>query len=154
MIQLIKQFFKTHLSILLLLFIVLATLTGCTAISQGMLNPAGFIATAERKLFFNTLALMLIVVLPVIVMSLTFVYHYRLKNTLAEYQPNWHHSFFLEGLLWGIPCAIIFVLAVLTWKKTHELDPYRKILPTQQTVFHVQVIALPWKLLFIYPTIM
>lgn len=124
-------------------------LAGCQNV--GMLNPKGVIAFEERKLFFDTLALMLIVVLPVIVMSITFIYHYQVSHRIRDYKPNWSHSYFLESLWWGIPCAIIFILAVLTWKKTHELDPYNKITGTTQAPLLIQVIALPWKWLFIYP---
>ena len=88
-----------------------------------MLSPKGLIADEERKLFFDTLALMLIVVLPVIIMSFTFVFHYRASHRIRDYKPNLSHSVFLESLWWGIPCVIIVVLAILTWKKTHELDP-------------------------------
>ncbi len=61
------------------------------------------------------------------------------------------HNFYLEVLWWGIPCVIILVLAIMTWKKTHELDPYRPIAGQAQKPLLVQVIALPWKWLFIYP---
>jgi cytochrome o ubiquinol oxidase subunit 2 len=125
-------------------------LTSCSGPMIGMLDPKGIIAHEERKLFFDTLALMLIVVLPVIVMSFTFVYHYRASHRLSEYKPNWSHSHFLESLWWGIPCVIIFILAILTWKKTHSLDPYRIIVPNQEPIL-IEAIALPWKWLFIYP---
>jgi len=127
------------------------SLTGCKANSVGLLNPKGVIAYEERKLFFDTLALMLIVVLPVIVMSFTFVYHYQVSHRTKDYKPNWSHSYFLESLWWGIPCAIIFVLAVITWKETHKLDPYNRIPGHHQEPMLIQVIALPWKWLFIYP---
>jgi len=126
-------------------------LTGCSVNQLGMLNPQGPVAFLERRLFFNTLALMLIVVLPVIVMSITFVYHYRASHPRRDYKPNWSHSYFLETLWWGIPCFIIVVLAVLTWKKTHELDPYQKIQTSSKPPLLIQAIALPWKWLFIYP---
>lgn len=125
-------------------------LTGCKGHIVGVLDPKGLIAYEERRLFFDTLAMMLIVVLPVIVMSFTFVYHYQVSHRIKEYKPNWSHSVFLETLWWGIPCIIIFVLAVLTWKKTHELDPFKTITSNQPPLL-VQVIALPWKWLFIYP---
>ncbi len=138
----------------LLMWLLLVTgclaLAGCQWHMVGVLNPKGIVAYEERKLFFNTLALMLIVVLPVIVMSFTFVYHYQVSHRVKEYKPNWSHSIFLESLWWGIPCIIIFVLAILTWKRTHELDPYRSI-TGQKTSLLIQVIALPWKWLFIYP---
>lgn len=131
--------------------IILFSLTACKDHIDGMLNPKGYIAYEERKLFFDTLALMLIVVLPVIVMSLTFVYHYRVSHRVRDYKPNWSHSYFLESLWWSIPCVIIVILAVLTWKKTHELDPYHKIMGHDESPLIIQVIALPWKWLFIYP---
>lgn len=139
---------------ILLCFIMLAAMLGLTACSgavDGMLNPKGIIALEERKLFFDTLALMLIVVLPVVVMSITFVYHYRVSHKIRDYKPHWSHSYFLESLWWGIPCVIIVILAVLTWKKTYELDPYKKITGHEEAPLLVQVIALPWKWLFIYP---
>lgn len=136
---------------LIVALVTIFTLTGCTEHLVGMLNPQGLIATEERKLFFDTLALMLIVVLPVIIMSFTFVYHYQVSHRIKEYKPNWSHSYFLETLWWGIPCVIITVLAVLTWKKTYELDPYSKIAGLNQPPLLIQAIALPWKWLFIYP---
>jgi len=131
--------------------LVILCLAGCKGHVVGILNPKGIVAYEERKLFFDTLALMLIVVLPVIVMSFTFVYHYQASHRVKEYKPNWSHSFFLESLWWGIPCVIILVLAILTWKKTHELDPYNRITGLNQSPLLIQVIALPWKWLFIYP---
>ncbi len=126
-------------------------LPGCSVIQLGVLNPQGLIAYEERRLFFNTLALMLIVVLPVIVMSLTFLYHYRASHPRRDYKPNWSHSLFLESLWWGIPCIIITVLAIITWIETHKLDPYRRIQSSTKPPLLVQAIALPWKWLFIYP---
>lgn len=126
-------------------------LSGCNEHIVGMLNPKGIIAYEERKLFFDTLALMLIVVLPVIVMSFAFIYHYQVSHRVRDYKPNWSHSFFLEALWWGIPCIIIFVLALLTWKKTYELDPTKPIPSFNESPMFIQVIALPWKWLFIYP---
>lgn len=131
--------------------LILLSLSGCEAHFIGMLNPKGIIAFEQRKLFFDTLALMLIVVLPVIVMSITFVYHYQLSHHIRDYKPNWGHNFYLEILWWGIPFVIILVLGIMTWKKTHELDPYRRIAGHDQKPMLVQVIALPWKWLFIYP---
>jgi cytochrome o ubiquinol oxidase subunit 2 len=127
------------------------SLSGCKTHFIGLLNPKGIIAYEERKLFFDTLALMLIVVLPVIIMSLTFVYHYQVSHRIRDYKPNWGHNFYLEILWWGIPCVIILILSIMTWKKTHELDPYRRIPGYDQKPLLVEVIALPWKWLFIYP---
>lgn len=143
-----KRFVKSLLYVLG--FLTLLTLTGCKEQFIGMLNPKGLIAYQERKLFFDTLALMLIVVLPVIVMSLVFVFHYQVSHRVRDYKPNWSHSYFLETIWWAIPCVIIIILAILTWQKTHELDPYQPIAGHDQPLL-VQAIALPWKWIFIYP---
>jgi cytochrome o ubiquinol oxidase subunit II len=141
------------LAALLLLLFSLFSLAGCQMQYSGMLSPKGLIAYEERKLFFDTLALMLIVVLPVIVMSITFVYHYQQSHKIRDYMPDWSHNYFLEALWWCIPCAIIVILSFLTWKKTHQLDPYKAIITPHQTLplLSVKVIALPWNWLFIYP---
>ncbi len=130
---------------------MLFSLTGCKEHFTGILNPKGLIAYEQRKLFFDTMALMLIVVLPVIIMSITFVYHYQESHRVRDYKPNWSHNLYLEILWWGIPCVIILVLGITTWKKTHELDPYHRIPGHDEKPLLVQVIALPWKFLFIYP---
>src|SRR5579862_2857852 len=140
---------KVTLTSWLVVIIACFLLVGCKGHLVGILNPKGIISHEERTLFFNTLALMLIVVLPVIVMSFTFVYHYQVAHRIKTYRPNWSHSLFLEALWWGIPIIIICVLAVLTWKKTYELDPYHRIVSNEP--LQIQAIALPWKWLFIYP---
>jgi cytochrome o ubiquinol oxidase subunit 2 len=126
-------------------------LSGCTGNYLGVLNPKGIVAFEERKLLFDTLSLMLIVVIPVIIMSIAFVYHYQVSHRIRDYKPHWSHSHFLETIWWVIPCVIVVILGVITWKKTHELDPYQKIATTNQEIIDIEVIALPWKWLFIYP---
>jgi cytochrome o ubiquinol oxidase subunit 2 len=147
------QTFRWLLKIALIISgsLALLFLSGCKEHFIGMLNPKGIIAYEQRKLFFDTLALMLIVVLPIIIMSITFVYHYQVSHRTRDYKPNWGHNFYLEVLWWGIPCVIILALGIMTWKKTHELDPYRPIAGQSQKPMLIQVIALPWKWLFIYP---
>ena len=47
------------------------------------------------------------------------------------------------------PTLIVIVLAVFLWRDTHRLDPYR---PLAGKPLEVQVVAMDWKWLFIYPT--
>lgn len=144
-----------HLLLLALGLACVLTLSGCAMHMDGMLDPKGFIAYQERRLFFDTLALMLIVVVPVIIMSFAFVFHYRASHRLEDehsYKPNWSHSYFLETLWWGIPCVIIVILGIMTWIKSHTLDPYRTLsIDNNEPPLLVQAIALPWKWIFIYP---
>jgi cytochrome o ubiquinol oxidase subunit 2 len=116
-------------------------------------EPAGTVAAKERNLMTITLLLSVFVVVPVFVMTFLIVWRYRAGNAKAkgrEYKPNWDRQRSVEAIWWGIPCFIILILAVITWRGTHELDPYRALSSSKKPLT-VQVVALQWKWLFIYP---
>ena len=145
---------KTLRGLLLLPAIVL--LTGCNAV---LLNPSGDIASQQRDLIIISTLLMLIIIVPVIVLTLLFAWRYRKSNTAATYAPDWNHSTKLELMIWGAPLLIIIALGALTWISTHTLDPYRPLqrLDSERDIapgvkpLVVEVVALDWKWLFIYP---
>lgn len=116
-----------------------------------LLNPQGRIAVAEKDLLIDALLLMLIVVIPVMILTLIIAWRYRAKNTKAEYLPTWCHSNVIEAICWGVPLAIIITLATMTWISTHKLDPYKSIVIKGKKTLTIQVVALNWKWLFIYP---
>jgi cytochrome o ubiquinol oxidase subunit 2 len=116
-----------------------------------LLEPKGIVAAEELNILIICVALMLVVVIPVIVMSFIFAYKYREKNTSATYKPEWAHSVTLEIIWWTIPCIIIAILGVITWKTSHSLDPFKPIARNDKQTITVQVMALEWKWLFIYP---
>lgn len=118
--------------------------------SIAVLNPKGIIALKERNLIYLSLALMLVVVIPVFALTIGIAWKYRADNTKADYQPDWDHSNLLEFIWWAFPMLIITVLAVVTWNSSHELDPYRALQSGVKPVT-IQVVALQWKWLFIYP---
>ena len=115
-----------------------------------VLNPAGIIAEKEKNLIVIVTLLMFIVVIPVFALTIFIAYTYRESNTKATYSPDWDHNRILELLWWGIPCAIIFVLSIFAWQSSHDLDPY-KPLNSNTSPITIDVIALDWKWLFIYP---
>lgn len=115
-----------------------------------VLSPAGSIGLAERDLMVHATLLMLIVVVPVVALAIFIAWHYRAGNTEATYRPNWEHSKMEELIWWSIPFEIVLVLSALTWTSTHELDP-GKALAMQGEPLTIQVVALDWKWLFIYP---
>lgn len=122
-------------------------LSGC---SSGILDPKGSIGVQEKHLIAISTWAMLIVVIPVIFLSLYFAWKYRATNKSAEYRPSWAHSTTIEIVIWTIPTIIIAYLAYLTWVTSHSLDPY-KPLESSTPPLEVQVVALDWKWLFIYP---
>jgi len=62
-------------------------------------------------------------------------------------------------VIWSAPLLIIIALGALTWISTHTLDPYRPLqqidaehrIPAGTQPLTVEVVALDWKWLFIYP---
>jgi cytochrome o ubiquinol oxidase subunit 2 len=93
---------------------------------------------------------MTIVVIPVFVLVPLFAWRYRRKNPRAQYRPHWAFSGPLEIAIWGIPVAVVGVLAYLVVTRETLLDPYAA-LPSEKPALEVQVIGLNWKWLFIYP---
>ncbi len=115
-----------------------------------MFDPKGTIGLEERNLMIVAALLMLVVVIPVFVMTFVFAWRYRADNEKAEYTPTWDHDIRYELAWWAFPIAIIIVLAVITWQSSHALSPYRPIAGSVPPV-PVDVVALDWKWLFIYP---
>jgi cytochrome o ubiquinol oxidase subunit 2 len=125
-------------------------MSGCTL---ELLDPKGSVGEQERHLILIALGVMLLVVAPVIVLTLVFFWRYRETNTAAKYSPKWAHSTKIEVVVWTIPVIIVVSLAVMIWETTHKLDPYRPIEPVvaDKPPVRVEVVALNWKWLFIYP---
>jgi cytochrome o ubiquinol oxidase subunit 2 len=130
--------------------LALATLLPLAGCHMELFNPKGDIGAQEKTLILVALGLMLLVVIPVIALTLFFAWRYRASNTGATYAPKWSHSNAIEAVVWSIPCVIVAVLAVLIWRTTHSLDPYRPLASREKPV-QVEVVALNWKWLFIYP---
>lgn len=115
-----------------------------------VLNPKGIIALKQRNLIVITTLLMLIVVVPVFIMTCYFSWKYRADNTKAKYTPEADRHLGIEIAWWSIPFAIVIVLGVITWKSCLDLDPFKPV-ETGAKPIKIQVVALQWKWLFIYP---
>jgi cytochrome o ubiquinol oxidase subunit 2 len=123
------------------------TLSGCT---QGVLDPKGPIAWGERQILFNSLGIMLAIVIPTILGTLAVAFWYRASNRRARYRPDFEYSGRLELLVWSIPAMTVLLVGGVAWVGAHDLDPRKAISSTVKPVT-VQVVSLDWKWLFIYP---
>ena len=140
----------------LLLLSATLPLAGCNTV---LLSPSGYIAQQQGNLLVVSTLLMLLIIVPVIVLIILFAWRYRKSNTAAIYEPDWDHSTRLELIIWGAPLLIIIVLGTITWISTHKLDPYRALthidadrpIAAGTKPLIVEVVALDWKWLFIYP---
>jgi cytochrome o ubiquinol oxidase subunit 2 len=122
-------------------------LGGCT---EGVLDPKGPIALAERQILINALGIMLAIVIPVILATLGFAFWFRASNERARYRPDFTYSGRLELLVWSIPGMTVLLVGGVAWIGAHDLDPGKPISSTVKPV-NVQVVSLDWKWLFIYP---
>lgn len=115
-----------------------------------VLFPKGIIALEERNLLFIIQALMLLVIIPVYTLTFIFSWIYRADNPKGNYDPDLVDNVIAEYIWWGIPCIMVLIVAILTGVKTHQLDPFKSV-ESKNKEMTIQVVALQWKWLFIYP---
>jgi cytochrome o ubiquinol oxidase subunit 2 len=116
----------------------------------GVLDPRGPIASQELLLLINSTAIMLVVVVPVILATLGFAWWYRSSNPRAGRSPDESFEGRIEFVVWSIPALIVILLGGVIWIGSHQLDP-RAPIPADTKPLQVEVVALDWKWLFIYP---
>lgn len=131
-----------------LALLIASGLSGCS--DWVLFNSKGEIGIAQRDLIITAVGLMLIVVIPAILLTFVFAWKYRASNKNAKYTPDWAHSTKVEIVVWGVPLLIIFTLAIIVWKSTHALDPFKPLESDRQPVV-IDVIATDWKWVFVYP---
>lgn len=122
-------------------------LSGC---HYAVLSPAGPVAAGDRMIMLDSLAIMLVIVVPTVIATLAVGWWFRASNRRARYRPAFTYSGRLELLTWSIPALVIFFLGGVAWISAHLLDPARP-LPSRVPPLEVQVVSLDWKWLFIYP---
>jgi cytochrome o ubiquinol oxidase subunit 2 len=115
-----------------------------------LFNTKGFIADRQRNFIIFTMLLSMTVIIPVFTLLFVFAYKYRESKPRGKYTPDTDHNLLAEIIWWGVPCCLILLLGIITWNSAHTLDPYRPLVSDKKPI-SVQVIALDWKWLFIYP---
>jgi cytochrome o ubiquinol oxidase subunit II len=128
--------------------LVASPLAGCS----GVLDPAGPVGAAQLLILIDSVAIMLTIVVPVIVAVAAFAYWFRASNSRAFYWPDWEFSGHLELIVWSIPALVVVVLGGVAWFGSRDLEPSRPLpLAANTKALDIQVVALDWKWLFIYP---
>src|ERR1700734_2042772 len=118
--------------------------------NEGVLDPRGPVGKAERVILYDSTAIMLAVVIPVIVLTLVFAWWFRARNSRARYRPDWEFSGRIEMIIWSIPALVILFLGGIAWTGSHDLDPP---VPLQESTapLDIEVVSFDWQWLFIYP---
>ncbi len=127
--------------------ILTLALGGC---ETGVLDPKGPVGEGDATILMNAVAIMLVIVVPTILLAFWMAWRYRASNTSATYRPQWAYSGRIEAVVWSIPILTIMFLGGVIWIGCVRLDPF-KPLPSKEPALEVQVVALDWKWLFIYP---
>jgi cytochrome o ubiquinol oxidase subunit 2 len=127
-----------------------ATMLVAACQPAGVLDPQGPIASQEQLLLINSTAIMLVVVVPVILATLGFAWWYRSSNPRAFRSTDEGYEGRTEFVTWSIPVLIVILLGGVIWIGSHQLDP-RAPIPGKADPLRVEVVALDWKWLFIYP---
>src|SRR5262249_22010719 len=111
----------------IVLSVAVGALGGC---SQGVLDPKGPIAAAERLILFNSLVIRRALVIPAILAPLAVAFGFRSSNSRARYLPAFQYSGRLEMLVWSIPAMTVLLVGGVAWVGSHDLDPHKPIVST------------------------
>lgn len=115
-----------------------------------LFNPKGPIAGEQHILLVYTAILLLIVAVPTLLLLYSVAWKYRESNHKATYDPDARHGKLLIGSMWAVPTLFMLLMAFIMWPATHKLEPRRSIASDAQPLT-IQVIAMRWKWIFIYP---
>jgi cytochrome o ubiquinol oxidase subunit 2 len=121
--------------------------TGC---EPGILPSQGLVGKGDTQILIDSLAIMLVIVVPTILATLAFAWWFRSSNLNARRRPDFVYSGKIEMITWSIPLMTIMLLGGVAWLGSHKLDPAEP-LASHDPVLNVQVVSLDWKWLFIYP---
>jgi cytochrome o ubiquinol oxidase subunit II len=127
-----------------------AVLLPTFARADSILAPVGPVGRGDTIILLDSLAIMLAIVVPTMIVTLAFAWWYRASNTRAVYRPDFTYSGKLELVVWSIPTLTIFFLGGVIWVGSHMLDPFEP-LPSTAKPLEIEAVSFDWKWLFIYP---
>jgi cytochrome o ubiquinol oxidase subunit 2 len=142
-----KAIWLTFFGLAALGLLVAALLRGHDVI---LFNPKGLIAGEQRRLMVVSTLIMLGFCVPVLTVLYFFAWKYRETNEKAHYNPHAGRGKWSVLAVWGMPIIIMLILASIMIPATFRLEPQDRI-ASGKPPLTIQVVALRWKWLFIYP---
>jgi cytochrome o ubiquinol oxidase subunit II len=115
-----------------------------------LFNPKGPVAHEETKLTIFSIVVLMAVAGPSVALLYFTAWKYRESNPKASHDPEMQSGKLFTVAAWTIPAAFMAVLGVAVWQSTHKLVPQQAIAAATKPLT-VEVVALRWKWLFIYP---
>ncbi len=137
------------------ILLVLATLSVLVyLLLQGtnvaLFNPKGTVAEQQQNLFILTVGIMLIIGIPAVFGFYFVAWKYRESNNKPKRDTEVRRPKLLNFAIWAAPLAIAIALSPIMWSSTHKLEP-QKVIDADAEPMTIQVVAMRWKWLFIYP---
>ena len=114
------------------------------------LNPKGSVAAEQTHLIYLVAAIVLGVAVPTLMLLYFTAWKYRASNNKATYEPGAHNGKTFVFSIWAIPTLAMLILALILVPVTRRLDP-KKPVDNGRVPITIQVVALRWKWLFLYP---
>ena len=114
---------------------------------DGLLAPAGGVASRQSQHMVEILLWMVPVILPIFVALPLILWRHRLRGP-GRYMPDWEFSWPLEAAIWGVPAVVVTILGWNLWTETRQMDPYA---PLGTDPVEIGAVAYDWKWLFLYP---
>ncbi|TXG77675.1 cytochrome ubiquinol oxidase subunit II [Patescibacteria group bacterium] len=115
-----------------------------------LLNSQGLVANEQRRLLILSTSIMLGLAIPTLGLLYFFAWKYRDTNPRAAHDPHARPHRAVPAFLWGIPLIVLAILVSIMLPATQRLEPSRQI-DSDRELLKIQVVALRWKWLFIYP---
>jgi len=145
-----------RLPTLLPLLAIAGLAAGCNLLAP---DASGRVVQPGKDLLLPVTGLMLLVIVPVIGLVLFLAWRYRAGNVSASCAPDARRASWPQIALWAVPLMIVVAQALITFRSTPIPGPVRPLAKTHAhhaahagvEPLDVQVVALDWKWLFIYP---
>ncbi|MBC7708370.1 COX aromatic rich motif-containing protein [Polaromonas sp.] len=115
-----------------------------------ILHSKGPIASQQRDLIIWSLIVILAIAVPTVLLLYFTAWRYRESHSSSTYHPEAKTGKIFNIIIWALPSLMMLVLAFTLVPSTHKLQP-NKALAAQKPSINIQVVAMRWKWLFIYP---
>ncbi len=128
----------------LILYLILSDL------NIAVLNPSGQIANQQFNLLIMLVLIMLIIAIPSLFLIYHFAWKYREENTKIVHSHSRKQGKLVVVGMWVIPTVFMMLIVSVMVPVTQKLAPAKQIESANETLT-IQVVAMRWKWLFIYP---
>jgi cytochrome o ubiquinol oxidase subunit II len=115
-----------------------------------VLNPKGLVAAEQANIIYLSIAIVLAVAIPTVGLLYFVAWKYRESNSNASYKPKGMPGKTFVFTIWALPTVVMLLLAIILVPVTRRLDP-KKPVDSGTAPITIQVVALRWKWLFLYP---